>query len=88
MKQETIFGYPLEQLHIEAAAIFATHAVGEKVKDEAIKDKFKSVYNRHPDKLPIDKDCDLIVFKKIFYTIPDFIYFRFSKIICCNDHHY
>ena len=50
MKQETIFGYPLEQLHKEAAAIFATHAVGEKVKDKAIKEQFKLVYDRHPYK--------------------------------------
>ena len=68
MKQETIFGYPLKQLQQEAEAIFATHAVGEKVKHKEIRDKFKSVYDRHPDKLPIDKGFDLIVFKKNLYN--------------------
>ena len=28
------------------------------------------------------------ILKKIFYTIPDFIYFQFCKIICCNNYHY
>ena len=64
MKQETIFGYPLEQLQKEAAAIFATHAVGEKVKDKAIKEQFKLVYDRHPYKEKVKGEYDLIVVKK------------------------
>ena len=64
MKQETIFGYPLEQLNKEAAAIFATHSIGERIKDLAIKEKFKLVYDRHPYKEKVEGDYELIVVKK------------------------
>ena len=36
----------------------------------------------------LDSETEEEIFKKIFYTIPDFIYFQFSKIICCNNPHY
>lgn len=85
MKQETIFGYPLKQLQQEAGEIFSTHAVGEKVRDKAIKSKFKMIYDRHPLKRKVRGNFDLIVVKdklnirKCFaIATPDGLIVRFS----------